>query len=110
MKHKWKPSLVHQYGIRLCPRRVVKEPSSLGRRWIRTLAPGDNGNGPLKGVKVLDLSRVLAVCRLSELVFSTDRSQAPLCTQLLGDYGADVIKVEDLDKGVSIEFVSLTWS
>lgn len=47
-------------------------------------------NKPLSGIKVLDLSRLLP---------------GPLCTLYLADMGAEVLKIEDTDKGDYCRFV-----
>jgi len=62
-----------------CSRAAAK---TVGNGEARPPDGTDPGTGPLTGIRVLDLGTVYA---------------APISAMLLGDYGADVVKVEHPD-------------
>ncbi|KAG0367679.1 hypothetical protein BGZ54_003475 [Gamsiella multidivaricata] len=55
----------------------------------------DQEPGPLDGYRILDLTRVLVITKTARSHSLAANVAGPYCTQLLGDLGAEVIKIEN---------------
>ena len=78
-----------QAGLRF-PRLNWPTPSHI-RRFVTEATTADASNLPLAGIKVLDMTRVLAgVSQLLPGVLTKSNKVKPYCTQILGDLGYDM--------------------